>query len=233
MTVNPYQAPTAEPVRPSLGGPEHHYVDQAGRVQLLGGLLVAGAVLGVVSIGSTWLEMQLLEQAQRGTVSLADAEASDSRQQLVGIAGVVLHLVTIVVFAMFLVRANKNARAVSGHPLEVTPAWMVWWFCIPFANLFKPYVAVREVWERSKGAAPPLFGLWWAAWILSGILSQIAIRMVDPDDTIPELLSTDRFSIASDVAAIVVAVLALWMVRSLHAGQQRHHQTGRPDLAGL
>lgn len=233
MDVNPYQAPTAEPVRPPPGGLEHHYVDQAGRVQLLGGLLVAGAVLGVVSIGSTWLEMQLLEQAQRGTVTLADAEANDSRQQLIAIVGVVLHLVTIVVFAMFLVRANKNARALSSEPLEVAPAWMVWWFCIPFANLFKPYVAVREVWERSKGAAPPLLGLWWAAWILSGILSQIAIRMADPNDSIPELLSTDRFAIASDVAAIVVAVLALWMVRSLHAGQQRHHQTGRPDIAGL
>lgn len=233
MDVNPYQAPTAEPVRPSPGGLEHHYVDQAGRVQLLGGLLVAGAILGVVSIGSTWLEMQLLEQAQRGTVTLADAEANDSRQQLIAIVGVVLHLVTIVVFAMFLVRTNKNARALSGEPLEVTPAWMVWWFCIPFANLFKPYAAVREVWERSKGAAPPLLGLWWAAWILSGILSQIAIRMADPNDSIPELLSTDRFAIASDVAAIVVAVLALWMVRSLHAGQQRHHETGRPDLAGL
>jgi hypothetical protein len=46
-------------------------------------------------------------------------------------------------------------------------------------------------------------------------------------------LSTDRFSIASEVASLAAAVLALWMVRALHAGQARHHQTGRPDIPGL
>jgi hypothetical protein len=109
---------------------------------------------------------------------------------------------------------------------------MVGWFFVPFANLFKPYVAVREVWERSKGAVPGLFGLWWAAWVLSGVLAQISLRMTDPDDSIPELLSTDRVVIASDVASVVSCLLALWMVRALHAGQARHHQTGRPDLPG-
>lgn len=233
MTINPYQAPTAAPVAPPPGGLDHHYVDQGGRVQLLSGLLVAGAVVGLVSIVSTWLEMDLLERAARGAITLPEAEANDQRQQLVGIASIVIHLITIVVFAMFLVRSNKNARALSDQPLEVSPGWMVGWFFVPFANLFKPYVAVREVWERSKGAAPSLLGLWWGAWVLSGILGQIVFRMTDPEDTIPELLSTDRFSIASEVASLAAAVLALWMVRALHAGQARHHQTGRPDIPGL
>lgn len=233
MDVNPYQAPTTEPLRPPPGGLEHHYVDQEGRARLLALLLAAGAVVSVVSIGSTWLEMDLLERAQRGSFSIAEAEANDARQQLIGIVQILLHVVTIVVFGMFLVRSNKNARALSGHPLEVTPGWMVGWFFIPFANLFKPFVAVREVWERSKGAAPSLLGLWWAAWVLSGILGQIAFRMADPDDSIPELLSTDQVVIASEVAGIASALLALWLVRSLHAGQQRHHQTGRPDIAGM
>jgi hypothetical protein len=234
VDVNPYQAPTAAPLEPPpANGLDHHYVDQAGRVRLLTGLLLAGAALSMVSFGSTWLEMDLLERAQRGNITIAEAEANDARQGLIAILAIVAHLVTIVIFAMFLVRANKNARAVSGQSLEVTPAWMVWWFCIPFANLFKPYVAVREVWEHSKGAVPPLFGLWWGAWVLSGILGQIVWRMTDPNDSIPELLSTDRVVLAGDVVDIASALLALWMVRSLHAGQQRHHQTGRPDLAGL
>ncbi len=234
MDVNPYQAPTSAPLEPPPAeGLDHHYVDQGGRVRLLTGLLLAGAVLSVVSFGSTWLEMDLLERAQRGNVTIEEAEANDARQGLLAIVAIVAHLITVVIFAMFLVRANKNARAVSGQSLEVTPAWMVWWFCVPFANLFKPYVAVREVWEHSKGAVPPLFGLWWGAWVLSGILGQIVWRMTDPDDSIPELLSTDRIVLAGDVVDLAAALLALWMVRSLHAGQQRHHQTGRPDLSGL
>jgi hypothetical protein len=235
VDINPYRPPTAVEAYqpPPPGGLEHHYVDQAGRVRTLGILLVAGVLVSAVAIGSGWLELELLERAQRGTVTLEEAEANDSRQQLVAITEVVVHLVTIVVFAMFLVRANKNARALSDMPLEVTPSWMVWWFFIPFANLFKPYGAVREVWERSKGAAPALLLLWWVAWVASGVLGQIALRMTDPEGSIPELMSADRMTIASEVAGIASGLLALWMVTSLHAGQHRHHQTGRPDVPGF
>lgn len=234
MTINPYQAPTTAPAAaPPPGGLDHQYVDQSGRVQWLVGLLAAGAVVSVVSAGSTWLEMDLLARASRGQVTLAEAEANDQRQQLIAIATLLVNLVTIVIFAMFLVRANKNARALSGQRLEVTPGMMVGWFFVPFANLFKPYVAVREVWERSKGAAPGLLGLWWAAWVLSGVLAQISWRMADPNDSIPQLVATDQVIIAGDVASLASCVLALWMVRALHAGQARHHQTGQPDLAGV
>jgi hypothetical protein len=133
---------------------------------------------------------------------------------------------------MFLVRANKNARALSGESLEVAPSWMVWWFVIPFANLFKPYVAVREVWERSKGAAPALLWLWWMAWIIGSVLGQIAFRMTDPNDTAREMVSTDQVVLASELVGIASALLALWMVRSLHQGQQQHHRSGKPDFSG-
>lgn len=235
VTVNPYQAPTSAPLQPSpsLEGLDHEYVDQTGRVQLLLSLLAVGAIVGLVSMGSTWLQIDLLERAQQGSVTIAEAEANDTRQALIGILDIVVHVITIVFFAMFLVRANKNARALTGASLEVTPAGMVWWFCIPFANLFKPYVAVREVWEHSKGAVPGLFGLWWAAWILSGVLGQLAFRMSDPGDSIRELITTSQVVLVSELAGVAVAVLAVWMVRSLHAGQQRHHETGRPDIAGF
>jgi hypothetical protein len=232
VDVNPYQAPTAAPESPAFGSHEHHYVDQGGRVGLLIGLLAAGAILSVVAGVSTWMEIDLLERASRGSFDMAEAEANDSRQLLIGISETGLYLVTVVVFAMFLVRANKNARALSGESLEVAPSWMVWWFVIPFANLFKPYVAVREVWERSKGAAPPLLGLWWAAWIAGNILGQISWRMSDPDDAIPQLLTTDKVVLAGEVVGIASALLALWMVRSLHQGQQQHHRSGKPDFSG-
>jgi Domain of unknown function (DUF4328) len=232
VDVNPDQAPTAAPESPAFGSHEHHYVDQGGRVDLLTGLLAAGAILSVVASVSTWLEIDLLERASRGAFDIAEAEANDSRQLLIGLSDTGLYLVTVVIFAMFLVRANKNAHALSGEPLEVVPSWMVWWFVVPFANLYKPYVAVREVWERSKGAAPTLLGLWWAAWISGNILGQISWRMSDPEDSIPEMVSADQFVLAGEAVGVATALLALWMVRSLHAGQQHHHRTGKPDLSG-
>jgi heme/copper-type cytochrome/quinol oxidase subunit 2 len=233
MELNPYRPPAAEPLPPPRDDAEHHYVDQGGRVWLLTGLLAAGAITTLMVIGSFWLEVGMLERAQHDAVTITEADASDERQQLVWILDLVVRLVTLVVFAMFLVRTNKNARALSGQPLEVSPGWMVGWFFVPFLNLFKPYVAVREVWERSKGAEPSLLGLWWAAWILSGILGTLASYRLRADNSIPERIDADWFMIVREGVTMAAVLLALWMVRSLHAGQQRHHQTGRPDIPGL
>ena len=61
----------------------------------------------------------------------------------------VVYLGGIFFFFMWLVRANKNARALGARDMEFTPGWMVGWFFVPLANLFKPYEAVEELYLAS------------------------------------------------------------------------------------
>lgn len=229
MAINPYQAPTSAPESAPFSSPGEPYVDQGDRVRLLGGLLIVSMLVAVGSVASTWLEIDLLERAKQGLMTMEEAEANDERQQLVALGAFAVFVLTAVIFAMFLHRANKNARALSGQPLSDSPGWTVGWFFVPFANLYKPYQSVREIWERSKGAAPLPFTLWWVAYIGGGVLSWISLRMRDPN-SIESMISSDGLAIVQELVGIASAGLALWMVRSLHQGQQRHHQTGQPQV---
>ena len=48
----------------------------------------------------------------------------------------------------FIVR-NCNVRALGANDLSISPGWSAGWFFVPFANLVKPFVAVREIWNAS------------------------------------------------------------------------------------
>ena len=228
MNHNPYQAPVEDQPVPSgvagIGG-IHSYVDQSSRAGVLDILLIDAMGSGVIAFISNYLQLNLLGRARSGLVGFEEADANDARQGLIAIVEIVLYIITVVVFGMFVHRANNNARALAPHQyMEFTPGWMVGWFFVPFANLWKPYQAVKETWAVSQSVVPGVVGLWWATWIASNIAGQIALRA--GDDTIPGLLSATKAAMFSDVVGIVSAVGALLMVRGLHAVQQQHHQLG-------
>ena len=224
---NAYEPPTdtsapAPPARPGVlaYNPSHTLV------LLLTLLLVAGLVLDVVSIGSDLLELELLERMSSGDYTQDEAEGNDARQVLLGLLHILVYLPTVVVFAMFLRRASSNARALGAHSMRFTPGWVVGWFFVPIANLFKPYQTVREIWEVSRPAQeiamlPALLPLWWAAWLASNLMGNVSFRLAMAGDDLPSLITSAQFNIATALVSVVCAVLALLLVRRLHAIQQQ------------
>lgn len=76
---------------------------------------------------------------------------------------------------IWLHEAAKNAKILRPS-FEHTPNWAVGWYFVPFANLYKPYEVMRDIWVASKGPTGDLFpkgdtriALWWWARILGGI----------------------------------------------------------------
>lgn len=96
---------------------------------------------------------------------------------------------SILLFACFVVvgrwiyRASVNAHAMS-DTMDVSPGWAVGWYFIPFANLVKPFQAMREIWHVSHGSSggfrdgtPSIVGWWWALWLASNVLGNVAWRL--------------------------------------------------------
>lgn len=87
-------------------------------------------------------------------------------------------LATILSFRWIFFSA-RNARALGATGLKIRPGWAVGWYFIPFANLWKPYQAMNEIWQASK---EPLdwesqqpssrVGLWWTLWLVLMIAPQ-------------------------------------------------------------
>jgi hypothetical protein len=163
-----------------------------------------------------------------GTADL-DAETPDALSALIGLfylAFFIVMITCIVLVARWIYRAHANLRAAGVEGCEITPGWAVGWYFIPFANLFKPFQAMRELWNASHAQggghasdSDPKLNLWWGFWIVGSILSNISFRL--------SLERADGFAnvaAALDVISTLLLVVAAWfllqIVTAVNAAQR-------------
>lgn len=150
------------------------------RAKLVKILLIAGVVVIVATLAGQVAELQ-------GAISLDESVELTGAAALyaaVGLTDVLLTLVTIIFFSMWICRAAANIVAAGTVGFDYTPGWAVGWFFIPIANLFKPYAAMRQIWNASHGGQGDqlerpegLLAIWWGTWLLSNIASNISVRL--------------------------------------------------------
>ena len=207
---NPYAPPVAAAVaEPEVSLPHV----QATLVMLLTGLLllqagVAGAkAVACVALNLVTFDFQTEESVVEATNYLATA-------------GIWLYFTTMVPFGVFLVRANRNARAISDGVMYFTPASMVWWYAVPIFSLFKPYQAVREVWVHSMPSAQferglpidhSLLGWWWGAWLASSLVAKISSMILAG----AEPVTHNAIMAFENTLSATLCLLALQLVRRL------------------
>lgn len=136
----------------------------------------------------------------------------------VDLSEMIFTILTMIVFATWILLAGQNLMAAGCHDLEFTPASRVWWFAVPIANLFKPFQGMRELWNASHEQWPhdanqTLVSVWWAMWLLKNYGGG-GLRAAGKHH-MPGLLWADG---AIDIAA---AGLALWMVFAITSAQNR------------
>src|ERR1700754_3506800 len=133
---------------PSAAAKPAEFRDSTTLTKALKILRWVSVALGLVSIVSSLFELKLLNDLQGGlTLAPGEAESNDLRQQIIAIVRFPLLVTTIIVFAVWIHRANRNARALGAVGMRFSPGWAVGWFFVPIANLWKPYQAMKEIWQ--------------------------------------------------------------------------------------
>ncbi|MCE0483619.1 MAG: DUF4328 domain-containing protein [Methylacidiphilales bacterium] len=99
--------------------------------------------------------------------------------QVLGYASMAIYLPTLILFLIWIYRANVNCRG-FGAQLKISPAMTVGSFFIPFINLVYPCVALQEIWKASRNPAQwqterasILIGFWWGFWLLHAVLGPV------------------------------------------------------------
>ena len=199
--------------------------------------MVLGLVT-VVSIVSTVAEIGLLQQvANGGAISEADANRNDSRQALLGYLYIGGFVVATISFLVWLNRASDNLAALDVDDQRFSPGWAVGWWFVPIMWLFRPYQVVKEIWQGSHpdtaasdpfqwrdAPVSPLLGLWWAAWLVSNWVSNIAARLFFAGDgTAEDLIRADWLSVISSAISLVALALVIVLVRQITSNQAGKH----------
>jgi hypothetical protein len=218
-----------QPAPPAVPLAGRDYRDPATLTQWLKILLILSLLLDFIATVSGAMELGLLRSVQNGTFDgdfNEAATANDTRQQIIGIGQLALFIVTGIVFLVWIFRANRNARALGAQGMRFTAGWSVGWFFVPIMSLWKPFQAMREIWQASAAPgnwqavqAPPLLGWWWAIYLINQILVQIAYRMSEHIDGIDSAVFASAVTTLSNVSGMALDVLAFLVVAKITAQQ--------------
>jgi hypothetical protein len=171
---------------------------------------------------------ELAEYALLGReLNEAEGLVNEVRQALVGLAYLVVFLITGVTFLRWIHRANLNARGFGAEDMRFTPGWAVSHYFIPIVCLFRPYQVMKEIWQVSQNprdwqsqAGSPLLVSWWALWLLWGFVSQASYRLWTSAETIPQYQTSSLLSMLSSVIGVALCIVAVKLVMGIARNQQ-------------
>lgn len=208
----------------------HGVAEQHGRARVLTIALGICVGLYVLRLGSAFMQLDLLGKMARGVdVPHEAAIANDARQGLLAAAGLVGLIATAIVCLIWLHRAYANLRLMGSKQTEITPGWAVGYWLVPFVNLFRPYMTMKELWQRSASAnaagvvtaAPALLGLWWAAYLGAGFTGRAAAMTSSDATQLRDLSNSTLWSAVSNGMLILAGVFLILVVRQIDRAQQQ------------
>lgn len=180
-------------------------------------LLICSIILSGTAVLSSWLEYQLLVSVQNGMeISETDAGSNDFRQGMIAILQLGLLLVTGIIFLKWIHRANSNVRKLGAKGLRFTPGWAVGYYFIPIVNLWKPYQAMKEIWQASNRPTDwrnqpdsTILGCWWTFWIISAMIGRVSFKLSMRAEKIDELVNATMVTMLSDLIDIPLGIIAI------------------------
>ncbi len=205
-------------------------------------LLACYVPLELVSLGGA--VVQLIGYGGLG--GARDQSLADVGVLLRGLSGLgqlAVYVPIIVTFCVWTYRVAVNARALGGRGFADSPGMAVGWYFVPFAHLWMPYRALREVWLASDplwdsaspedwpmGRVGALLPGWWAAWIfgtIAGNFGSMMARKGPPFEMIGAWLNP-----VGSLLQVLAAVLCVAVVLGLTGRQRRRarHLSGNPRL---
>jgi hypothetical protein len=225
-----YKSPTANVDRDE--SEEFRDIEQFTHV--LKWMLRVGAALAVIGFVSAAMQFNLLSRVY----TEAEGRINDLRIGAVGGVASLLSLATFVIFGRWIVLAHRNLPALGSSFIEVTPGWAVGWFFIPLGNLWKPYQAMRFLWQASRDARNPsgqdtswVLPLWWTLWLISQFLGNIAFQTSYRDHTIAGLKIATGLQLADSLLGIPLYLVAALMVTRIWEAQRKQHENPREFAA--
>ena len=195
------------------------------RAQLVRILLIVGAALNAVMLVFYFIHYVAPDTAITDdtadpvTIIIALMEGG------VALLGVAVYIATIVVFLMWIYRANENLSA-FGASSSYSSGWTVGSWFIPFVSLVVPYRATKELWNKSvpntgnmfSDLSPPaFFPIWWTFWLLSNFASNAYLRLSFNEQLSPEVDA--MLGALTSILSIVAALFAMKVVAEIDKQQ--------------
>lgn len=199
--------------------------DSASLTRFLKVMLWIFSGLAVVAIFSGFAQLSLISSPN---FTAEEAQANNLRQSAIGIVQLAGFIITGIAFLIWIHRANVNCRGFGAKDMKFTAGWSIGYYFIPIVSFYKPYYAMKEIWQASQNpnkwmnqSTSPLLGLWWTLWIIWNLLRQIAYQMSARAESLEAIKSATIVTILSDLVDIPLCIVAIFLVAAIFSFQRR------------
>jgi len=171
------------------------------------------------------LQLNLLKELSRGTeVTNRAMSANDARQTYISVSYLLAYIVSGIVFIQWFRRAYFNLHILV-NDLSWDESWAAGSWFIPVLNLFRPFQIMREMYRRTlmllseSSKENNIYvsllpvDIWWALWIINGIVNQVVFQLSLKGTEVNELILITSLSILDALISIPLAILTVRVIR--------------------
>jgi hypothetical protein len=234
MSVNPYEAPSMSNLPQSNEGSDARFVSAHGRALLTMVCLGLFAAVALLSLGVKGVILLRLTQLNQG-FRPSGASLFAVVEGLLMIVQACMYLACVICFLLWLYRASRNIQALGAEKVEHSPRGAIGWWFVPIANLFKPYIVLKEIYQASKSSqdqprrwklkpVPAVFGWWWGCWLLGQMGSRAVTRLGGNVETPGGLVALAWGEIGATMLMLAAAILAIFVVQAIDQRQRAGYE---------
>lgn len=216
-----------------MGVELHGFINSDRLTKVVKCFLVAQVLVALVSIFSNYFEYQYLADLQSGLydsdeLATMDAEASDFRQRIMAFLYLFNFIASGIAILMWIYRANYNAYELGAKNLHFTPGWSIGFYFIPIMSLWKPYQAMKEIWQASEHPknwksvhVSGILSLWWMLWLINNFIGRLTAKAIVKAKEVGAYMDANILQQISCVFDIALALVFFVVVKCIHDNQTK------------
>jgi hypothetical protein len=207
-----WRAPDPSTIKPSA------FRSASRRAKVLVGLLWLNLISSVSACAIDLWGMQTIGAFLEDRATIADLELFDTVFAISGILDSAVFVLAAIAWLAWESRTVDNESPLGIGPSPWTPASSIGWWFVPFANLVQPYRVMRDVYRRyHAGDRTPIriVKVWWALWLVSAFLTNLAGRLWLGLDSLNELKDGLAIWLVADLASLALVFPAVKLVRAI------------------
>ena len=175
------------------------------------------------SIISSSLQYVLLNDFLEGFyISDDELNLNDQRESFIGYLYLLVYLISIYFFISWFRRAYFNLHILVNN-CAFSEGWAAGAWFVPIINLGRPMQIMKELYFKSKillleneisiPKKKTFIGIWWTLWLLSNIISNIAVRIGFRTESVDDMIAVTLLNLGSSILYIICGFFAIKLIK--------------------
>lgn len=199
-------------------------------------VIIIEILVELIVISSDYSEISLINSVLNKELELSEElsqiEMNDTRVSIISTIEFPLLILSSILFFYWFYRAYRNLGSLGALGLTFNPKWVVAYFFIPVLCLWKPYVALKEIWKVSDSTHPSegyswrsakvsgILIFWWITFVLSNMMGTFFLTESLNAESLEDWIKLDMQDIALSIAIIISDTLLMYIIIKINSRQE-------------